>query len=62
MIPTKEQRLTEPRRKEIFLALLQTALVSVDSRELVAQRFAISEEHLARIEREGIAACWPPLD
>jgi hypothetical protein len=56
--------LPEPRRKEIFLALVeaQDGGASVaDSRKLVAQQFSISEQEVRRIEQEGLAMEWPPL-
>lgn len=73
MITKKPQSLPEARRREVFLALvlekrkgLQLALLNLEDaargREAVARRYAVSEEQLARIEREGMTACWPPLD
>jgi hypothetical protein len=55
--------LTEAKRKEIFLALLQAARQDdVNGREAVARRFGVSEEQLTSIERDGVLRCWPPLD
>jgi hypothetical protein len=54
----------EPRRKEIFLALVeaQDGGASVaDSRKAVAQRYGVSEQEVRRIEQEGIDGGWPPL-
>jgi hypothetical protein len=31
------------------------------SRAFVASRFDVTPEELARVEREGLAAEWPPL-
>ena len=56
--------LSEPRRKEIFLALvnLQDHEVSVvESRRMISQRFGIPETRILAIEREGIDNNWPPL-
>lgn len=56
--------LTEPRRKEIFLALVEAQDHEVgvaQSRKLIAERFQISESQVRDIEREGIDQQWPPL-
>ncbi len=56
--------LSEDRRKEIFLALVdaQDHEISVaQSRKMMAQRFGVSESHVRQIEREGLAQQWPPL-
>ena len=56
--------LPEPRRKEIFLALVdvQDGGASVAQlRALIAERFGVSEQQLRAIEREGVANDWPPL-
>jgi DNA-directed RNA polymerase sigma subunit (sigma70/sigma32) len=56
--------LSEDRRKEIFLALVdaQDHEISVpQSRKLVGQRFGVSESQVRQIEREGMAQQWPPL-
>jgi hypothetical protein len=56
--------LPEPRRKEIFLALVdaQDHEMSVErSRKLIVERFGISESTARHIEREGIDNDWPPL-
>jgi len=54
----------EPRRKEIFLSLVdaQDHDVSVpESRKLIAQRFGVTEQEVRSIEREGLDNGWPPL-
>jgi hypothetical protein len=56
--------LSEDRRKEIFLALVdaQDHEMSVaQSRKMMAQRFGVSESQVRQIEREGLAQQWPPL-
>jgi hypothetical protein len=61
----KGESLSEDRRKEIFLALVdaQDHEMSVaESRKLIAQRFALTDAQLLRIEREGMERQWPPLD
>ncbi len=58
------EQLSEDRRKEIFLALVdaQDHEMSVaQSRKLMAQRFGVSESQVRQIEREGMAQQWPPL-
>jgi hypothetical protein len=59
-----EKSLTEPRRKEIFLALVDAqdhAQSVAESRKTVAQRFGVSESKVRDIEREGLENEWPPL-
>jgi hypothetical protein len=59
-----EQGLSEQRRQEIFLELVnaQDQDMSVpQSRKLVAERFEVSEQQVRQIEREGIDQSWPPL-
>jgi hypothetical protein len=56
--------LTEERRKEIFLALVdaQDHEMSVSqSRKLMLERFSINDEQIRQIEREGLEQQWPPL-
>ena len=58
------EHLSEVRRKEIFLALVdaQDHEISVaESRKLVAERFGVTEEDVRHIEREGLDRDWPPL-
>ena len=59
-----EETLPESRRKEIFLALVETQDQEVGvarSRQLVATRFSVTEDLIRRIEQEGIDHEWPPL-
>ncbi|HEY7312590.1 MAG TPA: hypothetical protein VH643_24715 [Gemmataceae bacterium] len=59
-----EELLPQPRRMEIFLALVETQDQSVGvarSRQLVASRFGVSEDQVRRIEQEGLDHEWPPL-
>jgi hypothetical protein len=59
-----EEQVTEERRKEVFLALVEAQDAGADvprSRKEVALRFNISESVVAQIEREGLDAGWPPL-
>jgi hypothetical protein len=59
-----EEPLPESRRKEIFLALVETQdrQVSVaQSRRLIARQFGVSERQIRDIEQEGLDEQWPPL-
>ena len=59
-----EEPLPEPRRKELFLALVEAqdrGMSPAESRKLVAWRFAVSEGQVRQIEREGLDHDWPPL-
>ena len=59
-----EEELPEERRKEIFLALVDAQdhdLSVAQSRQLVMERFGVSEAQLRQIEREGMDNQWPPL-
>lgn len=61
-----EENLPEPRRKEIFQALVeaqdQNPEMSVaQSRKLIADRFGVNDGQIRQIEREGIEHQWPPL-
>jgi hypothetical protein len=66
MIQEKEHApLSEDRRKEIFLALVEAQDHQMDvaqSRSLVVQRFNVSESLVRQIEREGMDNNWPPLE
>ncbi len=56
--------LSEDRRKEIFLALVDAQdheIGVAQSRKMMAQRFGVSESQVRQIEREGLAQQWPPL-
>jgi len=56
--------LTEAKRKEIFLALVeaQDQEMSVSqSRQLIVERFGVSDAQIRDIEREGLDNQWPPL-
>ncbi len=59
-----EELLPEARRKEIFLALVETQDQDVGvarSRQLISSRFGISEDQIRKIEQEGLDHEWPPL-
>lgn len=62
---TSDQQLSETRRKEIFLALVDAQDHEVDvahSRRLMVERFGVSDSQVRDIEREGMDNQWPPLD
>ena len=59
-----DEPLPEPRRKEIFLALVEAQdrkMSPAASRKLVAWRFGVSEGQVRQIEQEGLDKEWPPL-
>jgi hypothetical protein len=59
-----EKPLPEPRRKEIFHALVDAqdqGMSPEESRKLVAERFGVSGGQVRTIEREGLDNDWPPL-
>ncbi len=62
---TGDRQLTEARRKEIFLALVDAQDHEIDvaySRTLMVERFGVSESQVRQIEREGMDNQWPPLE
>jgi hypothetical protein len=62
--PEGERSLPEPRRKELFLALVDAqdnGLSVAESRAVIAEQFGVSEQQVRRIEREGLEGGWPPL-
>ena len=57
-------QLSEDRRKEIFLALVDAQDHDMDvarSRSFIVQHFNVSESRVRQIEREGMDNKWPPL-
>jgi hypothetical protein len=56
--------LPDDRRKQIFRALVEAQDQEMgvpQSRQLVAQRFGVTEAEVRQIEREGMDGLWPPL-
>jgi hypothetical protein len=54
----------EPRRKEIFQALVDAQdqeMGVAQSRRFVAERFGVTESQVRKIEQEGLDHEWPPL-
>ncbi len=59
-----QAELSEERRKEIFLALVEAQdgeMAVAQSRKAIASRFSLNEAQLQQIEREGLNKQWPPL-
>jgi hypothetical protein len=59
-----EEPLSQERRKEIFLALVEAQdreLGVAESRKVIAAQFGVSEAQIRQIEREGLEGQWPPL-
>ena len=59
-----DKPLPEPRRKDIFLALVEAqdhGMSPAESRKVVAERYGVSEGQVRQIEREGLDNSWPPL-
>lgn len=60
------KRLTVKQKQEIFKALVDlqdTRTVSIgESIQQVCERFKITENQLEKIQEEGIAREWPPLE
>jgi hypothetical protein len=59
-----DEPLPEPRRKDIFLALVEAQdrkMSPAASRKLVAWRFGVSEGQVREIEQERLDKEWPPL-
>lgn len=62
-MPDKD--LSQNERQAVFLALVEaqdSGMATARSREVIAGQFAISQEQVRKIEREGIDSGWPPLD
>ena len=58
------EQLSEDRRKELFLALVDAQdheMGVAQSRTLMAERFGVNESQVRQIEREGMELKWPPL-
>ena len=62
--PQPGAELPEPKRKQIFKALVeaQDQKMSVSkSVQVIASRFRISEADVKQIQEEGLEASWPPI-
>ncbi|HZY85505.1 MAG TPA: hypothetical protein VFE78_11795 [Gemmataceae bacterium] len=59
-----DKPLPEPRRKDIFLALVEAqdhGMSPAVSRKVGSERFGVREGQVRKIEREGLDNDWPPL-
>ena len=59
-----DQALSDTRRKEIFLALVNAQDQKLDvakSQKLMVERFGVTASEIRQIEREGMDNKWPPL-
>jgi DNA-directed RNA polymerase sigma subunit (sigma70/sigma32) len=57
--------ISEEQRQVIFKALVEAqdgGMGVAASRAEMARRFAVTEDQVRDIEREGSAKLWPPLD
>ena len=64
MTPNSSEQLSEERRKEIFLAIVEAQDKDMDvpqSRKFAVEKFGITESQVRQIEREGMDQQWPPL-
>lgn len=60
----RTKRLTTPQKQEIFQDLVLTQDMVSDvprSRQVITEKYEISEEQLKLIEEEGLENEWPPL-
>jgi len=60
-----KQLLSESRRKEVFLALVNAQdqkIAVAQSGQLIMERFGITDSDVRQIEREGMENEWPPLE
>jgi hypothetical protein len=60
----RAKRLTLQQRREIFLNLVMTQDVVPNvprSRQIVSEKYDITEAQLKQIEEEGLEKEWPPL-
>lgn len=56
--------LTEDRRREIFLALVEAqdrGTPVAESRTAMSKQFEVTEQQVQEVEREGLDKGWPPL-
>jgi len=64
MPPRKSETPPEPRRREIFQALVEAQdqeLGVARSRKVIADRFGLDVSQVRQIEQEGLDHEWPPL-
>jgi hypothetical protein len=59
-----DRPLSQDERMKVFLALVEAQdsdMTALQSREVVAKRFGLTERQVRHIEREGLDGNWPPL-
>jgi hypothetical protein len=64
MAESAEKQMPVELRMEVFRALVEAQdqeIGTVRSRQLIAERFKVSENEVRRIEEEGLQEEWPPL-
>ena len=60
----ESEDLPEPRRRELFAALVaaqDSGLAVRASREAVVARYGVDYETVCEVEEEGLDKAWPPL-
>jgi hypothetical protein len=60
----EDQVLSETRRREIFLALVDahdSKMGVLESRQWIAKGFRVTDRQIRQIECEGLDRQWPPL-
>jgi hypothetical protein len=58
------ETLSLEKRMELFLTLVEAQdgdMTVPQSRQMVAERFGVSEQVVRQVEREGLDGNWPPL-
>ena len=64
MAGNESVELSEERRKEVFAALVEAQdqeMGVVQSRQLIGERYGLTDAQIREIEREGMDQQWPPL-
>jgi len=64
MAGNESVELSEERRKEVFAALVEAQdqeMGVVQSRQLIGERYGLTDAQIRQIEREGMDQQWPPL-
>jgi hypothetical protein len=59
-----EKQMPVEQRMEVFRALVEAQdqeIGTVRSRQLIAERYGMTENEVRRIEEEGLEEEWPPL-
>ena len=59
-----DEAIPQERRMEIFRALVEAqdgSMTLLQSRDVVARRFGVTQRQIRSIEKEGLDGDWPPL-